>query len=108
MDATPVDSYDHLIALLRGRLSELNIVLDTVDTIAGLAPRYASKLLSNTPVKHMGAVSLFPVLQTLGLRMRLEPDDELLAKLRQRSDWVETVRKGPRYRPRRGQPRSEK
>ena len=100
MDTTPIETYDQLIQALRNRICELGIILDTIDQIAGLAPRYASKLLSNEPVKHFGAISLFPVLQALGLRMRLEPNDEAIAKLSKRSDWQLTIRNGPRYRPR--------
>jgi hypothetical protein len=82
MNAIPIDSYAQLIAVLRDRVSELNVVLDTVDRIGGLPERYASKLLAPWPGKGLGALSLFPVIQALGLRLRLEPDDALLAKLR--------------------------
>jgi hypothetical protein len=99
MDATPIESYARLVAALRDRLCELNITLPVVDHVAGLPARYASKLLGQWPRSSMGAISLFPILQALGLRLRLEPDDEALAKLRARSDWVEMIRPGPRYRP---------
>jgi hypothetical protein len=99
MDATPIESYARLVVALRDRLCELNITLPVVDQVAGLPARYSSKLLAQWPCKGMGAISLFPILQALGLRLRLEPDDEGLAKLRTRSDWVEMARNGPRYRP---------
>ena len=103
MDAAPaklIESYDELVQVLRNRVCELGIILDTVDAVAGLAPRYASKLLSPAPVKHFGAVSLFPVLAALGLRMRIEPDHEAIERLSKRSDWYLLIRKGSRYRPR--------
>ena len=99
MNATPVENYDQLVQVLRARIAELGIVFDTVDSIAGLPSRYAAKLLSNEPIKHLGAVSLFPVLAALGLRIRLEPDDQAIEKLSKRSDWFLMVRNGPRYRP---------
>lgn len=99
MDALPIDSYARLVAACRDRLCELNITLPVIDAVAGLPSRYASHLLGQWPDKSMGALSLFPVLQALGLRLRLEPDDAALARLRARSDWVEMVRHGPRYRP---------
>jgi hypothetical protein len=99
MDATPIESYARLVAALRDRLCELNITLPVVDHVAGLPARYASKLLGQRPRSSMGAISLFPILQALGLRLRLEPDDAALARLRTRSDWIEMIRCGPRYRP---------
>jgi hypothetical protein len=94
-----IESYDQLIAVLRNRICELRIVLETVDNVAGLTPRYANKLLSEQPTKHFGPVTLFPVLSALGLRMRLEPDDQAIEILRKRSDWCVLTRPGPRYRP---------
>jgi hypothetical protein len=99
MNATPIESYARLIDVLRARLCELNITLPVVDQVAGLPARYSSKLLAPWPCKSMGALSLFLVLQALGLRLLLVPDDEALARLRARSDWVEMVRRGPRFRP---------
>jgi hypothetical protein len=99
MDATLIESYARLVSALRDRLCELNITLPVVDQVAGLPARYSSKLLGQWPCKSMGAISLFPILAALGLRLRLEPDDDGLAKLRTRSDWLEMIRPGPRYRP---------
>jgi hypothetical protein len=35
MDATPVESYDQLVTILRNRIVELGIIYDAVDSIAG-------------------------------------------------------------------------
>lgn len=99
MDAQRIETYEQLVQVLRNRVCELGIICDTIDKIAGLAPRYAAKLLSNEPVRHLGAVSLFPVLASLGLRLQLVPDDAAVAALSKRSDWYLMVRRGPRYRP---------
>jgi hypothetical protein len=105
MDASPakpieIESYDQLIAALRNRIVELGIVFDTVESVAGLSSRYAAKLLAENPTKHFGPVTLFPVLSALGLRLRLEPDDQAIATLSKRSDWCLLRRPGKRWRPR--------
>jgi general stress protein YciG len=104
MDAAPIEvgSYSQLIELLRHRVEELGITLDTIDEVGGLAARYASKLLSNPPVKSMGAMSLFAVLGVLGLRLQLCSDSAAIERLSRREDWIAFRRKGARYRPRRG------
>jgi hypothetical protein len=101
MDAAPIEvgSYSQLIELLRHRVEELGITLDTIDEVGGLASRYASKLLCNPPVKSMGAMSLFAVLGALGLRLQLCSDGTAIERLRRREEWLLMVRRGPRYRP---------
>jgi general stress protein YciG len=104
MDAAPIEvgSYSQLIELLRHRVEELGITLDTIDEVGGLASRYASKLLSNPPVKSMGAMSLFAVIGVLGLRLQLCSDSAAIERLSRREDWIAVRRKGSRYRPRHG------
>jgi hypothetical protein len=48
-------------------------------------------------MKHLGALSLFPLLDVLGLRLMLVPDDAQLAKMQARSDWQSPTY--PRCRP---------
>jgi len=98
--AKPIESYDELVAALRRRVDELGIVYDAIDSIAGLAPRYAAKLLCQPPMKHVSTPLLFSILDSLGLRMRLEADDRAIEVLRQRSDWFLLTRPGRRWRPR--------
>ena len=100
--AITVENYDELIALLRWRICEVNMTPAGVDHLAGLSDRYASMVLRRNGTKHLGPISLFPIIQALGLRL-IVPDDAALAKLRRRSDWISMRRAGPRYRPRRGQ-----
>lgn len=103
MEATPIDSYARLVVALRDRLCEIGTTFAGVDQLAGLPDRYAQKLIGHQPVKRMGAISLFPVLQALGLRLLLAPvDPPELAKLQAHSLWASLERKGPRFRPTNG------
>jgi hypothetical protein len=100
MNAMPIESYARLVVALRDRLCEIETTFAGVDQLAGLPDRYAQKLLGHEPMKGMGAISLFPVLQALGLRLLLAPvDPPALAKLQAHALWASLRRKGPRYRP---------
>jgi hypothetical protein len=114
MDAAPIEvgSYARLVEELRDRLCEIGTTFAGVDQLAGLPDRYAQKLLGHEPVRSMGAISLFPVLQALGLRLLLAPvDPPALAKLQAHALWASLRRHGPRYRPtngRHGPPRKSR
>ena len=99
MDATPIESYARLVEALRDRLCEVGTTFAGVDQLAGLPERYSQKLLGHEPVKGMGAISLFPILQALGLRLLLVPDPPALVKLQGHALWASLRRPGPRYRP---------
>jgi hypothetical protein len=100
MDATPIDSYARLVVALRDRLCEIGTTFAGVDQLAGLPDRYAQKLLGHEPVKGMGAISMFPILQALGLKLLLAPvDPPALAKLQAHALWASLRRHGSRYRP---------
>jgi hypothetical protein len=71
-----------LCRVIRERCAELQITYDTLDTAALLPDRYASKLLCEHPTKHMGALALWNILGTLGYRIGLVHDEELLARFR--------------------------
>jgi hypothetical protein len=71
-----------LRAVIRARCNELQITYETLDVVAVLPERYASKLLCEPPLKHMGAVTLWSVLGTLGYRISLVHDEELLTRFR--------------------------
>jgi hypothetical protein len=103
MNATPIESYARLVVALRDRLCEIGTTFAGVDQLAGLPDRYAQKLLGHEPMKRMGAISLFPVLQALGLKLLLAPvDPPALAKLQAHALWEPLRRRGPRYRPSNG------
>src|SRR5262245_3168756 len=49
MQLGTVRSYADLVEVLRARIDQLDISLETLDEIAGWADRYASKVLTVTP-----------------------------------------------------------
>jgi hypothetical protein len=79
-----------LLAAIRARCNELQITYETLDVVAVLPERYASKLLCDPPIKHMGALTLWNVLGTLGFQISLVPD-EIPAHIREKM----IVRKHP-------------
>src|SRR5262249_37143995 len=95
-----IESYDELVQALRRRVAEVNTTFAGLDLLAGLPQNYASKLLAPEPIRGMSAFTLMCLVNALGLRLLLAPDADALAKLKQRSDWIESSRPGPRYRPR--------
>ena len=56
--------YHELLQTIRDRVVELEITHETLDAVAGLQSGYASKLLSNPPIKRMGPFTQFIILQT--------------------------------------------
>lgn len=81
--ATPRD-YNELIQVARDRMRELDITLETLDHISGLAPHYSQRLIGLNPEKRFGAVSLTAIMGALGLRLVVEEDQEALARVRSR------------------------
>ena len=79
MDATSIRDHDQLVALVRRRQNELNLSCLAIDEVAGLADGHFSKLTCG--IKKFGPVSIFLVLEALGLRIRVEEDPEAIAKL---------------------------
>lgn len=76
-----VHDYDQLVAAFRERVAELAVPCETVDDVAGLPVRYTQKLLSPVRVKGVGPFSLGPLLGTLGLKLLVVEDLEVLAKI---------------------------
>jgi hypothetical protein len=97
-----IESYARLVEALRDRVCEVGTTFAGVDQLAGLPDRYAQKLLGHDPIKSMGAISMFPILAALGLRLLLVPDPPALEKLQAHSLWASLRRPGPRYRPSHG------
>jgi hypothetical protein len=88
-DAAPrvvatVRHYAELLQTIRDRVAELEITHETLDAVAGLQSGYASKLLSNPPIKRMGAFTQFIVLQALGMKLQAIEDPEQLARVQSR------------------------
>jgi hypothetical protein len=68
----------------RARVDQLNISMETLDSIAGLPLRYSAKLLAPVPVKQFGPMSLDAMLGALGLRLAVFEDAEQMARVKDR------------------------
>lgn len=81
-----IKDYRSLVEAARARIDELNISLDTVDTLAGFADRWTSKILSpsQSPTKRMGWGSLWPLLDALGLKLVVVENPETMERYRDR------------------------
>ena len=75
---------DDLRAVMRRRVAELNISLETLDAIAGLPTRYCSKVLRIQPTRGFGQFSLDGLLGALGLMLIVVEDTEALALVQRR------------------------
>jgi hypothetical protein len=76
--------YDELLAAIRARRDALKVPHLVIDDVAGLQTGYASKLLADPPIRNLGAVTLGPLLGTLGLAIALVHDGAALAKVEDR------------------------
>ena len=77
--------YDELISALRVRAAELNLSGQAIDTVSGLADRYAAKLLGPQQIRRLGATSFGPFFGALAVRGVLVEDKAAVAKLRSRT-----------------------
>ena len=69
-----VADYSSFMRVIRQRIAELDITHETLDEVSGLQSGYASKLLCDPPIRRMGPVVLFLVLQSLGLSIAITED----------------------------------
>jgi hypothetical protein len=79
-----VDDHNQLLAAIRRRIEELDVSHETVEHLAGLQSGYLSKVIADPPPKRMSPFTQFLILQALGLRVKLEEDQQLIEKLRSR------------------------
>ena len=77
--------YNELISALRARAAELNLSGQAIDTVSGLADRYAAKLLGPQQIRRLGATSFGPFFGALAVRGVLVEDKAAVAKLRSRT-----------------------
>jgi hypothetical protein len=78
-----ISDYQGLLEAFRDRAKELEISREGIDSIAGWADGYASKLLGGAAAKQrkiIGPLSLGLMLGTLGLKMILVEDPESTAR----------------------------
>jgi hypothetical protein len=79
-----VADYGALLRVVRDRVAELGITHETLDAVSGLQSGYASKLLCNPPMRRMGPIALFLVVQSLGMSLVLAEDPVGLRSLQHR------------------------
>jgi hypothetical protein len=87
-----ISDYGALLEAFRARAQELEISRTGIDSIAGWADGYASKLLSGAAAKRrkiIGPLSLGLMLDTLGLKMILVEDPEGTARTLKRRTPVD-------------------
>jgi hypothetical protein len=92
--------YADFIRLARQRIEALGITFTTLDAICNFPDRYSSTLLCEG--KTMSVFSFFTMASALGLAVTFSHDEQKLARLRSREDWIPVRRNGARYRPRHG------
>jgi hypothetical protein len=73
-----------LLTAIRARIAELDVSYDTLDRIAGLPDRFASKLLCNPPIRQISQATLWLLMGAIGFKLALIPDAEGLAKVQNR------------------------
>ncbi len=72
--------YAGLIAAFRARADELQVSRLAIDEVAGFCSGYCAKILSPRRTRGITAMTLGPLLQTLGLKLVVVEDPEALAK----------------------------
>jgi hypothetical protein len=90
MGGLPIEvrDYAQLVRAIRSWIAELGVAGETVDDVAGLPLRYTMKLLGSRFLKNtgcsLGRTSMGPILGTLGLKLVVAVDHEVLERIRPR------------------------
>jgi hypothetical protein len=92
----PITCEREFLEALRARREQLQLGYESIEAMCDLPSGYAGKLLRG--VRPVGALTLWLLLQSLGLRIRVEEDPEALERNRRSSQWG-TVRRKPKQRP---------
>jgi hypothetical protein len=79
-----INSETELLAAIRARVAELDISYDTLDHIAGLPARFASKLLCDPPNRQISQATLWLLMGAIGLKIELIEDPEAYARVQSR------------------------
>lgn len=74
-------TYGELIAALKARSHELKATHEIIDEATGLPGGYTSKLFAPVPIKHVGHVSLGPLLTVLGVKIIVAVDEQAVARI---------------------------
>lgn len=82
----PIADTSELMEALR-KLRELrNVSLEQIDDLAGLPRGYTGKVIGGSPSKKLGAISTFPILGALAVKMQLVHDAEAFERLSARTN----------------------
>jgi hypothetical protein len=84
----PADNYLGMIAAFRARVAERGISYETIDELAGWTSRYASKILGEEPLRHMGVMAFDAMLGVLALKIAVIPDPAKLEKIKNHRHFV--------------------
>jgi hypothetical protein len=68
-DQSMIRSMEDLLAALRARRDEIGVTHETIDEVAGWPSGYAGKLLSPSPIKNLGWMSLGVALDSMGVAL---------------------------------------
>jgi hypothetical protein len=90
------DDLQSLTNAIRRRVDELGITLDTLEVLSGITAGYASKCLSDPPMRRATPWTWFLMLQALGLKVALIEDPAAVEKMRRR--WLPRKAKKPAHR----------
>jgi hypothetical protein len=74
-------SYSELINAIRDRVGQLGIRYEDFDVLAGFAPGLTGKAFGPSQAKRLGSEKLFDALRAASLKIRIEPDEQQLAKM---------------------------
>jgi hypothetical protein len=94
-DRPAISCEREFLQVLRARREALGVGYETLEALCDLPSGYAGKLLLG--VRPVGALTLWLLLQSLGLRIRVEEDPEALERNRRRHEWL-TIRRKPKKR----------
>lgn len=94
------EHYGQFVNLLRARIDELDITYASVGEMCGFTERYINAIFCGTKV--MSIYSLFTLSKALALDVYFHHDNDDLAKLQKRAEWIKVRRGGQRYRGVRG------
>ena len=77
-----VEHSEALLAAIRLQVEALGLSHEMLDHLTGLASGYSGKLLANPPIKRLGNLSLFLILEAIGLDIVLVENPQRLERLR--------------------------
>jgi hypothetical protein len=77
-------SYSELINAIRDRVGQLGIRYEDFDSLADFPDGMTGKALGPSQAKRLGPEKLFDALRAASLKIRVEPDEQQLAKMQKR------------------------